>query len=503
MTLDAFKESPWRTSHRAYSEADLAMRPAPEYANSEVLLASLYRVVGLGVQESEVTKQGRELLGRVSSPKAPPAHATASATTWSTVIRGSLESPKLPNQSSKRFLQLTPIVPEVARYSGSARLAGNPWTPGSLVQRMILLGSTSPDQARETWERLFAALAISEQDDIWARWLESEFSAWRNSGVSWTKRELNGLPCEFPLTDGSAIQYPAKRFVQDLLAVIDLKERVTRRQWTSLLESTIRIAAVAHVLWLCDVNHRIWKVARAALDDKGNACVPEDQIRGLIYPGSLEYFPYGAGALFRANDLISRYLNARLGINALLWGLNQVSNAAIAPLSSAQSVAAFIDAVSRHRSDLSSLDVQGIYGGFQQTEARTLSGVKGVGSNLREFVRHSIGQRQTANEALRGYDQGYSAKKKSSDANSRWIVGLGPVAILAVTHCCLHGTSGARSVTRLCEHLAEYGIRIGKDEIGTSELGQNLRMLGLVLDSPDAESGMLVIAPFGANRSVG
>jgi hypothetical protein len=38
-------------------------------------------------------------------------------------------------------------------------------------------------------------------------------------------------------------------------------------------------------------------------------------------------------------------------------------------------------------------------------------------------------------------------------------------------------------------------------DIGASELGQNLRMLGLVLDSPDAESGMLILPPFPREMS--
>ena len=49
---------------------------------------------------------------------------------------------------------------------------------------------------------------------------------------------------------------------------------------------------------------------------------------------------------------------------------------------------------------------------------------------------------------------------------------------------------------RLCDHLSRYGILIGRDEVASSDLGQKLRLLGLVLDSPDAESGMLVLPPF-------
>jgi hypothetical protein len=37
--------------------------------------------------------------------------------------------------------------------------------------------------------------------------------------------------------------------------------------------------------------------------------------------------------------------------------------------------------------------------------------------------------------------------------------------------------------------------------IGSSELGRQLRMLGLILDSPDAESGILLVPPFDLRQS--
>ena len=48
--------------------------------------------------------------------------------------------------------------------------------------------------------------------------------------------------------------------------------------------------------------------------------------------------------------------------------------------------------------------------------------------------------------------------------------------------------------------MAAYGISVDHRDIARNDLGQQLRMLGLVLDSPDAESGMLLVPPFQAAR---
>ena len=87
-------------------------------------------------------------------------------------------------------------------------------------------------------------------------------------------------------------------------------------------------------------------------------------------------------------------------------------------------------------------------------------------------------------------------RKRGTHNSSPWVVGLGPVSVLALVHCALAGTTGPRSVRRLTQHLGGYGVIVDYQDIPTNDLGHQLRMLGLVLDSPDAESGMLLVPPF-------
>jgi len=136
---------------------------------------------------------------------------------------------------------------------------------------------------------------------------------------------------------------------------------------------------------------------------------------------------------------------------------------------------------------------------MQGEEARVLACKKGIGSNIVEFCRHVLGQREAANETLRGYDQGYVLRRRGQHSRAPWVVSLGPVSVLALVHCCLREAVGPRSIQRLCTHLASYGLEVDRDDIATGDLGRQLRMLGLVLDSPDAETGMLLVPPFAAS----
>lgn len=497
MTFAKFHDEPWQTSHDAYSSSIFAMSPAPEYASSEVVLSSLYRHLGLdSAKERTVPQNGRDLERHVLRSRDrsnKPTNATLDANTFHLLLHSVLESPKLPNQSSKRFVQITPLVPQAAVFSGSARLAGNSWPAGALVRRMVWLGSPDSKAAREIWADLFNALSVSDNDDIFARFLQEEMQAWvPNPGWAAFDPEENTTLAP---ADRDKLDYPAKRFVRDLTSIIKSKHAMTRRQWTSLVEAIIRLAAVAHCMWLCDVHARIWNCFRLALDGGGPA--DEASAREALYPNNFQFLSYGDRALPGIKDRASSFLAARLGINAVLWAVSS-KNIKIAPLSSAAEVAKTC-AILREQSDaLQELKVREILADLSERETRTLLCKKGIGSNIMEFARHVLGQRQAANPILRGYDQGFSLRRRGTSDRSPWVVGLGPVSVLALVHCALAGMTGPRSVRRLSQHLSSYGAKVDHNDIATNDLGHQLRMLGLVLDSPDAESGMLLVPPFPA-----
>lgn len=237
MTLQQFRDTPWLLSHRAYRDSALAMSPAPEYASSEVLLSSLYRFVGLeGATERTVPQRGRDLDRDIL--KARDRHRSAQgaaldADAFHTLLHSVLESPKLPNQSSKRYLQVTPMVPQAATFSGSARLSSNSWPAGALVRRMVWLGSDCSEAALALWRALFEALSVGEDDDIFARFLQREVEAWVPS-PGWQFQVPYDEPTLAPV-DWQQARFPARRFARDLWAIIAAKDSMTRRQWTSLL----------------------------------------------------------------------------------------------------------------------------------------------------------------------------------------------------------------------------------------------------------------------------
>jgi hypothetical protein len=473
------------------------MSPAPEYASSEVILSSLYRHIGFeGATERTVPQRGRDLDREVNHSRdrqKKPEEAALAADAFHMLVHSVLESPKLPNQSSKRFLQVTPLVPQTALFSGSARLSTNSWPAGALIRRMVWLGSPDEVAARAVWQTLFDALSVTDEDDIFARFLQAEAQAWAPQPVWEFVPPGEGLLLD--PQDREGLSYPARQFVRDLAAIIGAKDSMTRRQWTSLLEALLRLAAVSHVAWLCDLHARIWGCVKAAIDGHGprNA----DEARTQIFPPGFQFLSYGDRALAGIKDRASAFLQARIGLNASLWALDQFGYG-MQSLSSAADVAEVCDRLRTKADDIAGIGLSEILQDVSDREMRTLLCKKGIGSNIMEFARHVLGQRQAASPVLRGYDQGFAIKKRGTSSSSPWVAGFGPVSVLALVHCSLAGAVGPRSVRRLSQHLAGYGVVVDHRDIANNELGHQLRMLGLVLDSPDAESGMLLVPPFAA-----
>jgi hypothetical protein len=492
VSLDEFKADPWKQNlqHHAYHNSALNIRPAPEMATGEVVVASLYRAVGFPDHSEGKVPNAATAFAHASRKDVGANHLGGEA--WRTVLHSALTSPRRPKQPETSYPQLSPVVPDTALYSNAARLRGNPWNPGELVKRMIQLGSRDLEAAEKLWGDLFCALSVGADDDVWARWLQGEFEHRRTAGVEWRMAPL-GPGVSLPEEDKAQGRIPAVRFVRDLTSIMTAKPCMTRRQWVSFLEALLRIAIVAHVLWLCGVNQRLWEAVKVALVE--GTTLTEDEVRARVLDGEGPALVHGAPALARVRDLASQYLAARLGLNFVLLQL-KADGVEVQSLSSAADIAGFLSSVGESREALNGAAVLVSVATLRDEHSRTLNCDRGIGKNIEEFCRHVLGQRQAVDPLLQGYDQGFAVRKRSDAKNSPWVVGLGPVSVLALVHCCLADGNGPRSIGRFCEHLEWYGLLIERESIGKTSLGGTLRTLGLVLDSPDAENGMLLVPPF-------
>ena len=518
ISLATYVSSPWenRNLHGAYRNSAFNFANAPEYAPSEVLLGSLYRRIGLKellddgagagrpLPEGDVGKNGSAFLRMIEKRRAKGQEgALLTVDGWDSIVNEVIRSPRQTNQRSKKVAQMTPVVPSTAIYSMAARLRGNPWNPGSLIESCLCFGAGSEGRAEQVWHKLFRALDVTrEGDDIWARFLEREFKAWSDGKYCWEFGNLSSFDSWMSSWDQTGISHPAQRFALDLAHVIKAKPFLMRRQWVSLLESVLRIGLGAHILWVAKINSELLGMIEGVCSGQG---IPsQDHIRERLSTGD-GFWSYGQLASPQIKKSIRSYMLGRVGLNMFLHRCQQVDGLKelvlndARPLQSLDSIHDLLNKLKLHLEAFDSAEFRSNLNSALEADPRKLAIKQGIGKNVEEFLRHSLGQRETKERGLESYDQGYLLSRRGSYSRAPWILSAGPVMILALACCCTNDGTGTRTVEDLCNHLAAYGIKISPDDIAGSTLGVSLRTLGLVLDSPDAEGGMVLLDPFQLN----
>lgn len=504
MAIQDFEAEPLKKPHPAYEAAFLALKPAPEVATGEIMVASMVRNVGFvdagASLESRVPGLGRDfdsgLRNAIKKAQPPTAGQLMKASELRRVVTDLVASPRQPREK-KRQASISPLVPDAALYSLSARLVGNPWNPGNLVRSVIGFGSVSSADAAKAWDRLFEGLSVQPNDDILARILEHEFTSWRPKDVEWKHRPLQAL--EAPLELDLAGNSPARQFCRDLDLVIALKPKLTRRQWVSTIGSLVRLGAASHVLWLCKANATLWRLMQEAMEPgRQVATVTEVSARLKEAP---HFFNYGERTAMPIKAAIRDYITARFGINLVLFLLDEAAGedqvgGEDANLATAAGIHGTLRLVAKHRDAIGAQPLGPRLGALLERNPKTLQCKHGVTSNLDEFLTYSLSRRPTLDPKDLNYDQGYWVRKAAAYSSAPWILLAGPIALLTMAHCCTTSSKAPKTILDLAAHVQRYGIALTVGGRLDDRLVESLRNLGLVLDSPDAEGGMIVRSPF-------
>jgi hypothetical protein len=516
MHVSDFENAPTKERHPVYEESML-YTTAPEWSTGEVLLAAACRRLLLDASESAV-----DLANIALTPARMPA-TVGGPQTWTRLLteRGGIASPLRHGQfSPTASRQLMPLVPTIARIAGVlGKRPRSRWNPSNLLLETIGAGLGKAG-GEALMVALGKALEVGSGDDVFARFVEESL----RQGLE----TVNPLPSPtapfrtLELEDDLLRAFrpirverrlcPAERFCSDLPSVLAIKPSLTRRQWTVLLESMLRLGLGMHVLWTCNANIVVWEIALSVASGKTPPTSPE--VERAIWETHHETRPLlelGANAEPLIERMIEQYAYARTGLNLLLARLDEVGapwpeNVPIGFSSQSNdapaALAAFFSHVHLHRQLVDTTDAgQWLRARLGQLfdsreDLRALAQCKsGYTKNLFEFARHSLGQVKAKDPDQRCYDLAYLLAY--SDDRKPLPVQPGPAMLVTLVHaCCTANPSIPVSLDDFRQHLGDYGLRVPAGELLHGRTGRDLAMLGLVIDSPDAAGGRLLVKPF-------
>ncbi|MDA8632418.1 Rrf2 family transcriptional regulator [Verrucomicrobiales bacterium] len=408
------------------------------------------------------------------------------------------------------ILSMIPLAPSLIQVTGFTRKTGNPWNPGKYVAGMVKRGADDSEEAKSTWDSLGKAYLrpcdpSNTDRDRWASLIEEELDKLREnwSGIR-GDQVLGSLP-----TSGKSLQsidfpppsFPARSFVQDLHAIDSLSVKLTRRQWISMLDSFLRLALVSDLLWIAALNTGLANLIHQVSETPEEIPTAEDLGRALLP----QFFPLliGADASEALRDSIRSYAKARIFVREFLNALRAKHSSKIIEIEEA-------GGLNTAEGVIKTLKTAALENGGLVKEADVQT-FKSLGANP-DFMRMAksqnwtaqwffcckmaLGQRGTFKEEDRHFDQGYWCKRKGASKNSPVKFDIGPVGLLTMTHLANVENEGIVTVSALQRHLARYGVGVSENDLASGRIGQDLRRLGLVHDSPDAEGGMILKSPF-------
>ena len=507
MTLTQFLQDPFR-NHLQYERSCLSTGVQPEYATGDVLLGSCYRALQLiAVQESEVDLEDAYQLPESLDPQSGPVEM------WQYVFEEALRSPVRPRESSSKPLpQLVPLIPSLGKFSGVLGRPRSRWNPGRLAVYVLACG-VGPNAFNRSAKMLAKAIDVEEEkDDQFAVFLERSISQllgdqrksvnddWPIPDVTWSQ-----VPYRVERTDPLS---PAEAFAQDLKELQELKPLLTRRQWCALVESLLRLGLSTHVLWVCRLNCEVWRYTLEVLE--GHDPESEAEVERRLWSGHLGYGAFLDGgqssdSYFRRQ--IESYVTARLGLNLLFHALEDINSGwtlsvtGTEGLPAAKQITQLLNHLAAVRACLPSDPkpwVMSQLGGVLDNQSSKVSGrTGGSPKNLFEFLVHTLRRRLSKDPSLYEHDQGYLLAKLPGPTNAPWVVRPGPVLLLAMCYSTWQSMHGAPvTLQHLANRFSYYGVRLSTDDLQDGPIANDLGALGVLVDSPDAGGGRLVLNPF-------
>jgi hypothetical protein len=511
--VDTFKEDPTKRSnlHKLYQDS-MFVTQAPEYSTSEVLMGSAYRRLLLGITDKDVDLLNISWLeGEIGKQLA---NAGLASRIFST--KRGLGSPlRSGQQGSIALRQLMPLVPEIARNACVLGKVRNRWFPGNLFVEAI--AAALGPEALPLLTGFTKALTVSSSDDLVAQFVQQLLI---KAEAKDTKKPKEAQEPQITAeemrsyrgksTDASCS--PAERFCRDLNATLQLKDRLTRRQWTVLIEAVLRLGLPTHVLWVCRANSVFWEMCLSVCT--GNEVPSEEDVDRRLWSTGLQgsdALEVGRDAMPALKTILQAYLYARFGLNLMLARLDDAGK----PWSNilgyefgntsltAASLRNFLVHLSANRLAIHSNDpVLWLVNQCSDLLDKRTSLVRctaGFTKNMLEFIRHGLGQIEAQDPESSSYDQSYflTNETRGRARSSQWPVQLGPAMLIVLAHACSNDQGDIPvSVEDFRTHLNSYGIGTPAGELATGRTGKDLQNLGLIVDSPDAAGGRLLVRPF-------
>lgn len=500
---------------------------SPEYITSEILLSVLYRQLGFTDFASTGADKYIPFLSRDLKKVITGSNEFAVAPFSADEIRQLLEEivtvPKEATQRDKykELLFLYPLTPYAAIFSHPIRLkspkgspedqtGGTPWNPSAILKQMFVYATQEQDDLTTLWDEVFSNLSIQdgENEDFFAKCFDGVLETYAENkadtyckSIKWEKipspfKSLENLEL-MPLADRNEIvKSPHKVFAEDIRNLLKLKKHFSRRQWLTLFEAYLRLSMSSFVAWITHMYLQVYNVLQSVIETNADVPTIEQFRKMLSFSSNTEHSIFSYGEQFAKNkrELVVKYGPAFYYIAFLLFTLKEKFSYVPNWTSTQNFLDSLKDISSFFQNENTSQEFVSDFAHILERNSAVLKQKRnGRIKHLDQFFAN-MRQRNVADSNFGRYDQSYMAKKRSGYKSAPYVVIPGSALLLTLAFCCTKRSRTVITLKSFREYLLNFGFVIKQSQIAA--FTTQLRNLGLTMDSPDAEEGVIILSPF-------
>lgn len=477
---------------------------APENIPSvSILLGSLYRNIGLS---SEGEKSTNEKAGKLY--KSITANDSVgnlfTSTQLASLFSSSLAVPTSTGQDKKEKFFLSPFVPAMSSYGLAARNTGNPWNPGAFIIEIIANYSPSENGFIETIRNLFSCLDINKNEDIWAHIVAEEFKSINKLLGVESKVEFDEDKFIKMYRDGKIRKNIicessyANNVFNDLNSIIKLKGSLTRQKWIGIFEAFLRLTLFNHIIYTMNLSRSYLNFILDKLDKKEKVTIGDVK-------SYLDQYDSKKHILMDVNTKRTQYININVRkycfYNTILNGV--ITNYIGDDFEDFKDSNHFVDFsnqllenIKNEKTDLNSFIVE-----FKTKNEQMLDSISSVNprtlKNSKECLEY-LCQKKVTSKSDSSQDVNYIFERESHKGFAPYKFDLS--AGILSTLCCLifskiESDQNFMSGIEFIKHLEIYNINLNIKDISIGKIKNTMQSLGIIIDSPDTEGGVLIIRP--------
>ncbi len=509
----------WKENYDGLREWKAFFRPMriPEQCSGEMLSAELQREFCFNqLDDAFIQNTGSKLLKELRKSD------KENAKLLSHFLENVARYPTSTRQASKHDIAyVIPFIPSIALFSTPRRITkrnegdnseqDRSWKPGAFLKECLSYCLPYND-LNDFFKTIQRSILVSRDDDLFAQYISLKIDDALQQYVNIKiadylyvdayKMQDNKI-CFMPEDIRNRItNAPFKRFADDIKAILAVKPLLSRCQFMAMLEAIMRLGTSSHVIWMCNINQKI-EQQLFSLFELNDGIYTEEKLFETLNMPTKGIFSYGMNFPVQMKDFFKKYEYSTKRLSFFLKKIKEESELpqtvynwsnSQAFVSSVNEINTFIKAqpnfLEEYKSEFSRHYLENV-------KKYTLK-VDCQATHLLRFVQTTLLQNNQPNsERFSRYDQSYLLRHRTNSNRSAIILNAGAVTLIALVHCCSYNNSTIL-LSNLSDALLTYGINIPPSE--KEMFKKQLRELGLTIDSPDAESGMVLQNIIGARE---